>query len=147
MDRFHAAIPGQAERCRYRTGPCFERMPAMRAALAAGAIAMLTACAVGTGGAHPVSAADLRQNMTSDDQHIAAMAMQIAMERRQDNEASTWTNGISGNHGAVVPRRTYRSRSGSYCRNFEETMTVAGVTATFERTACRGGDGNWTALT
>ena len=119
----------------------------MRVALAAGAFAVLTACVAGPGGSHDISAAELRRNMTTDDRHIAAMAMQIAMERRQDNEASTWTNGISGNYGAVVPRRTYRSRSGDFCRSFEETMTVAGVTATYERTACRGGDGNWTALT
>ena len=147
MDRLYAANPGLADRCRYRAGRYCERMRVMRAALAVAGFALLSACAVGPGGSHQVSAAEIRRNMTVDDQHIAAMAMQIAMERRQDNEASTWTNGISGNHGAVVPRRTYRSRSGDFCRNFEETMTVAGVTATFERTACRGGDGNWTALT
>ncbi len=92
-------------------------------------------------------APDPRQHMTRDDRHIAAVTMQIAMERREDNEASTWTNGLSGNHGVVVPRRTYRSRTGDFCRRFDETMTVSGVTATFERTACRDGDGRWTALT
>lgn len=123
-----------------------DRCGAFRAALIVCLSAMLAACAFGP--AHDqVTASDLREHMTLDDRHIAELAVQIAMERRGDNEASTWTNGLSGNHGAVVPRRTYRSRSGSYCRSFEETMTVAGVTATYQRTACRGGDGNWTALT
>lgn len=144
MDRRYAANPGNADRRRDRAGRVSE---GTRAMLVAGCLAMLSACAAGEGGFSRMSAADLRQNMTSDDRHIAAMAMQIAMERRQDHEASTWTNGLSGNHGAVVPRRSYRSQSGDFCRRFDETMTVSGVTATFERTACRGGDGSWTALT
>ena len=143
MDRRYAAIPGQAYRRRDCAGWNDARKRAVRAVLAGGTFAMLTACALSTG----ISSGDPRQNMTSDDRHIAAVTMQIAMERREDNEASTWTNGLSGNHGAVVPRRSYRSQTGDFCRRFEETVTVSGVTATFERTACRGGDGHWTALT
>ncbi len=85
--------------------------------------------------------------MTTDDRHIAALAMQIAMERRDDNESGTWTNGLSGNHGAVVPRRTYRSQAGAYCRQYDEMVTVAGVAASFQRTACRDGSGRWTVVT
>ena len=143
MDRRYAAIPGKADRRLDRAGRVSERRRALCTMLVVGCVAMLSACADGYG----VSAADPRINMTTDDRHIAALAMQIAMERRQDHEASTWTNGLSGNHGAVVPRRSYRSQSGDFCRRFDETMTVAGVTATFERTACRGGDGSWAART
>ena len=108
------------------------------------AVLVLGACAAAPGGG---TAGDIRRNMTSDDRHIAAMAMQIAMERRADHEASTWTNGLSGNHGAVVPRQSYRSPTGVPCRRFEERMTVSGVTATFERTACRDDAGRWTTVT
>ena len=142
MDQRYAAIPGQAERRRDCAGRTIGRMPHGRAVLVVGVLAMLSACA--SGGQF---ASDPRRNMTNDDRHIAAVTMQIAMERRSDNEPSTWTNGLSGNHGAVVPRRTYRSRTGDFCRRFEEIVTVAGVTATFERTACRDGDGRWLALT
>ncbi len=144
MDRRYAAIPGQDDRRRGRTGRTRERMRIGRIMLAGGLLAMLTACASAPG---TLFASDPRQNMTNDDRHIASVTLQIAMERRDDNEASTWTNGLSGNHGAVVPRRTYRSRAGEFCRRFDETVTVSGVTATFERTACRGGDGRWQALT
>ena len=147
MDRRYAANPGNADRRRDRAGRASDGTRTIRAALLVGCIAMLSACATGEGGFPGVSFSDPRQNMTNDDRRIAALAMQIAMERRQDHEASTWTNGLSGNHGAVVPRRSYRSQSGDFCRRFDETMTVSGVTATFERTACRGGDGSWTALT
>lgn len=146
MDQRYAAIPGHAGGERHRAGQDTDQTRTARAALACCALVVLSTCALATGNGQTASM-DPRRNMTSDDRHIASVTMQIAMERRADNQASTWTNGLSGNHGAVVPRRTYRSRSGDYCRRFDETVTVAGVTANFERTACRGGDGRWTALT
>ena len=115
--------------------------------LAAAAIALLTSCAGGPIGIGGSQAVDIRQQMTTDDRHIASVAMQIAMERRDDNVPSTWTNGMSGNHGAVVPRHTYRSGAGAFCRRYDEVVTVAGVSATFARTACRDGAGRWTTIT
>ena len=118
------------------------------AVLAAVSIALLTSCA---GGSIDVGARqqamDIRQQMTTDDRHIASVALQIAMERRDDNVASTWTNGMSGNHGAVVPRHTYRSGAGAFCRRYDEVVTVAGVSATFAHTACRDGAGRWATVT
>lgn len=108
---------------------------------------VLAACALGQVARDSAAATDIREHMTSDDHHIAAVAVQIAMERRSDNEASTWTNGLSGNHGAVVPRRTYRTQAGAYCRQYEDIVTVAGVAVSTERTACRDGSGRWTTLT
>ncbi|NNG02539.1 MAG: hypothetical protein HKM95_00360 [Inquilinus sp.] len=81
--------------------------------------------------------------MTVDDAHMAALSMQIALERRSENEASTWTNDLSGNHGRVVPRESYLSDGGAICRQYDETMTVAGRTYTERRAACRDGDGRW----
>ena len=91
-----------------------------------------------------VSAADPQGSMTADDTRIAALSMQIALERRSENEPSTWTNDVSGNHGRIVPRSSYLSDGGSVCRRFDETMTVAGRTHTAHRVACRDGDGRWT---
>jgi len=115
--------------------------------LAAAAIALLTSCAGGPVVVGARQAMDIRQQMTTDDQHIASVALQIAMERRDDNVASTWTNGMSGNHGAVVPRHTYRSGAGDFCRRYDEVVTVAGVSATFAQTACRDGAGRWATVT
>lgn len=110
-------------------------------------MAMLTACLPGPVVPDSALATDIRAAMTTDDRHIAAVAVQIAMERRDDNEASTWSNALSGNHGAVMPRRSYRSEAGAFCRQFDELVTVAGIAATFERTACRDGSGRWTTTT
>lgn len=123
-----------------------DRCGAFRAALIVCLSAMLAACALGPAHDH-VTASDIREHMTLDDRHIAELAVQIAMERRGDNEASTWTNGLSGNHGAVVPRRSYRTRAGAYCRQYDEILTVAGVAVSNERTACRDDTGRWTTIT
>ena len=142
MNRGERVITGQE--CRLSNGS--QRRSADRRMLLVGFCAiMLAACMNAPGMAVATSDLDPRQNMTSQDRHIASMAMQIAMERRPDNYPSTWTNGLSGNYGAVMPLQTYWSQAGEYCRSFAETMTVSGVTATFERTACRSGDGLWLA--
>ncbi len=69
------------------------------------------------------------------------------MERRGDNEPSTWINDLIGNNGMVVPRLTFRPSSGAHCRLYEETLTVSGMAATFEHTACRNDAGRWISLT
>lgn len=145
-----AMLPIQTELSDFaaRRGGCrgARRMAAL--ALAVATVVALSGCLAG---AEPVvtstPTSDIRDRMTADDRHIAAMTVQIAMERRGDNEASTWTNDLSGNHGAVVPRRTFRSVAGDYCRRYEETLTIAGVTATVSKIACRDGSGRWTSMT
>lgn len=120
---------------------------AFSALLTLSMVAALSACAAGPVAGDRAVVMDVRENMTLDDRHIAEMALQIAMERRNDNDAGTWTNGLSGNHGAVVPRRTYRSEAGAICRQYDEMLTVAGVATSYRRTACRDGSGRWTTVT
>lgn len=124
-----------------------DRCGAFRVVLSIGSLAIMAACTLGAPVPDSAAATDIRDHLTMDDRHIAEMAVQIAMERRNDNEASTWTNGVSGNHGAVVPRRTYRTGTGAFCRQYEEMVTVAGVAVSSQRTACRDDSGRWTTVT
>ncbi|MEO1294025.1 MAG: glycine zipper 2TM domain-containing protein, partial [Pseudomonadota bacterium] len=41
----------------------------------------------------------------------------------------TWNNPNSGNFGAVTPTREGTSSSGSYCREYQQTITVGGESA------------------
>lgn len=129
-----------------RLGALPGRGRVFRAGLVVCVSAFLAACASGSVAPDSVAATDILDRMTFDDRHISAMAVQIAMERRSDNEASSWTNGLSGNHGTVVPRRTYRTEAGAVCRQYDEIMTVAGVAVSHERTACRDGSGHWATI-
>ncbi len=61
-------------------------------------------------------------------------------------ETITWNNPQSGNSGAVTPLRDGTSTSGQYCREFQQTITVAGETQEGYGTACRQPDGTWRIL-
>ena len=58
-------------------------------------------------------------------------------------ETITWNNPKSGNQGAVTPVRDGTSASGQYCREFQQSVTVAGKTQQGYGIACRQPDGTW----
>ena len=53
----------------------------------------------------------------------------------------TWNNPRSGNGGAVTPLRDGTSSSGQYCRECEQTITLAGETQQGYGITCRQPDG------
>jgi surface antigen len=58
-------------------------------------------------------------------------------------EAVSWNNPQTGNSGTVTPIRDGTTKSGAYCREYQQTITVAGKTEKAYGTACRGADGQW----
>ena len=58
-------------------------------------------------------------------------------------ETITWDNPNTGNYGTVTPVRDGTSSSGSYCREFQQTVTIGGKTEEAYGTACRQPDGSW----
>lgn len=55
----------------------------------------------------------------------------------------TWVNPQSGNRGSVTPTRDGYSTGGSYCREFQQIITVGGEQKRGFGTACRQADGSW----
>ena len=55
----------------------------------------------------------------------------------------TWVNPQSGNRGSVTPTRDGYSSGGSYCREFQQIITVGGEQKRGFGTACRQTDGSW----
>jgi len=58
-------------------------------------------------------------------------------------ETITWNNPQNGNRGAITPVRDGTSTSGQYCREFQQSITVAGKTQQGYGIACRQPDGTW----
>ena len=58
-------------------------------------------------------------------------------------ETITWNNPDSGHSGTVTPVRDGTSASGSYRREFQQTVTIGGQTEQAYGTACRQPDGSW----
>jgi surface antigen len=54
-----------------------------------------------------------------------------------------WKNPDSGNYGYVEPGRSYQSRNGGYCREYNQTVYIGGRPEKAYGTACRQRDGSW----
>jgi len=70
---------------------------------------------------------------------------QQALESSPSGQAVTWKNPDSGNSGTITPMKTYQSPSdpNQYCREYTQSITVAGKTQQAYGTACRQPDGTW----
>lgn len=102
--------------------------------------------AVGCGPFGPMKDGDLEPlytRMTPDDVRTANQVVQNALENVFSGAVLSWKNAVSGHSGSVMPVRTFRSRSGSYCREYAETLTIGDRTESYTDTACRDADGRW----
>ena len=77
------------------------------------------------------------------DKQMASQAAMQAFERNRTGQASVWTNPNTGNHGEVVPVKTYQLADGRYCRHYEQTIYIGGEKEKSAGTACRQTDGTW----
>lgn len=74
------------------------------------------------------------------------MAAQGAEQRAYGapiGETIAWNNPQSGNRGTITPTRDGYAANGSYCREFQQSITVGGQQQRGYGTACRQPDGTW----
>ncbi len=76
------------------------------------------------------------------DKRIAAESAPRALETAPSGHSVAWTNPDSGHSGTVTPVRTYQS-GGTYCREYQQTVTIDGKQERSYGTACRQPDGTW----
>ena len=77
------------------------------------------------------------------DKLFANRMAQRSLERVPSGQSSTWRNPDNGHSGTFTPTRTFQTTTGEFCREFQQTVTVAGETQRAFGTACRQPDGNW----
>jgi surface antigen len=77
------------------------------------------------------------------DKQMATQAAQQAFEHSQTGQPTVWNNPDTGNSGTVTPTRTYQLANGTYCRQYQQTITVGGEQQQAYGTACRQPDGTW----
>lgn len=68
---------------------------------------------------------------------------QQSLETAKTGQTSNWSNPDSGNSGTITPTKTFRADNGSYCREYQQSITVGGKTEEAFGTACRQPDGSW----
>jgi surface antigen len=77
------------------------------------------------------------------DKRLAGEAAQRAMESTPTGRPVAWQNPDSGHAGTVTPVRTYQTANGTYCRDYQSTVTIDGKQEQASGTACRQPDGSW----
>ena len=93
-----------------------------------------------------LAGSSIGRQLDERDRLLMGRSTQKTLERGKTNVASKWVNPDTGNRGTITPRRTYRVRRGattSYCREFQQTITVGGKTERAYGRACRQPDGSW----
>jgi surface antigen len=88
-------------------------------------------------------ASEAGKAITAADQLALERTTQTTLETVPIGTESTWRNPQSGSHGIIAPRRTFQKASGTYCREFTQTLVTGTVTEQAAGTACRETDGTW----
>jgi surface antigen len=102
----------------------------------------LVAVAIGTL-AGALLGQDVGRTLDKADRMAMQQNAQYALEHAPTNTSTTWRNPDSGNAGALMPVETYQSKSGEYCREYRQTVSIGGQRQEAYGTACRQPDGNW----
>ncbi len=77
------------------------------------------------------------------DKKLAGEAANRALETAPSGQSVAWKNPDSGHSGTVTPTRTYQTTGGTYCREYQTTVTIDGKDERAYGTACRQPDGSW----
>lgn len=86
---------------------------------------------------------DIGRSLDRADRQYLRQATQQSLETQPSHRTSTWVNPDTGNGGTVTPTRTFEDQAGRYCREYQQTITVAGREQQGYGTACRQPDGTW----
>lgn len=68
---------------------------------------------------------------------------QNALETAPSGQAVAWRNPDSGNSGTITPQPAVQTNTGEFCREYQQTIVVAGRSEDAYGTACRQPDGSW----
>ncbi len=104
---------------------------------------MLASCtAQGPGSSQEAARDTFYDGLSTEEIAVAQQAVQEALESRLSNETSQWTY-PNGSSGSVTPLRTFRTKTGHYCRDYAESLAKGSQPGSTVRTACRGSQGIW----
>ena len=102
----------------------------------------LAAAAVGTM-VGAVMGAEVGKSRDRADRLALAEAQHEALEYGKSGSETAWNNPDSGTRGVIVPKPAYEDGSGRQCREYWQTITVAGEKQQGYGTACRQPEGSW----
>lgn len=84
--------------------------------------------------------------LTETDRQPMDQAVQQSLETDMVGQSRNWRNPDGGHLGTVIVLRTFTNDAGRPCRDYQQTVTVAGRTRMAYDTACRQPTGNWNSV-
>lgn len=91
----------------------------------------------------PALGQDILQPLSGIDQRAANQNFQAALEYNTSGTPLTWHNPDAAISGTTVPIRTWQADNGQACREFQQSVIIAGREQQAYGTACRQPDGQW----
>jgi surface antigen len=73
----------------------------------------------------------------------AQIALQLTLEKSSSHNTRRWRDTASGSSGTITPLRTFRIKTGHYCREYRERISSVDRVVAVTRVACRDTDGVW----
>lgn len=105
--------------------------------------AVLAACAAQAPKSSPEVARDtFYDGLSAEEAVVASQAVQEALETRKSDDTLAWTH-MNGSSGSITPLRTFRIKTGHFCRDYAESIAVGPERVSTIRTACRDSGGTW----
>ena len=90
-----------------------------------------------------LAGSEIGKSLDRADKAAMQRTTQRTLETAPSGQTVAWRNPDSGHSGTIRPQPAYQERSGKYCREFRQTVTVGGKTEEAYGTACRQPDGSW----
>jgi len=83
-------------------------------------------------------------SLAASDKTLINRNRQSALEKNLSGTPVLWENPATGSSGSVTPIKTWKSKSGTYCRAYRErTKLVTGQFLSNEGVACRSANAVW----
>ena len=85
-------------------------------------------------------------SLGSQDRTLINLTLQETLEKNQVGESANWANAPTKRRGSVTPLRTFKSKNGQDCRDYQQILSVEGRSYVTFDSACRQADGKWKSL-
>lgn len=88
-------------------------------------------------------AVELALKAQEQEKRILAGTVNQALETKVSGQPVSWEAPDTGKRGAITPVRTYRSKSGHWCREYRIQVTAVGKNRSWKGVACRTPKNGW----
>lgn len=89
---------------------------------------------------------ELGRSLDQTDRQVMNQTTQQGLEHNCSQETTTWVNPDTKHSGSLTPLKTYQTAQNEYCREYLQTVVIAGEENRAYGTACRKADGSWQVI-